>query len=441
MATEANGNGHNGHNDRNKSAEFTWADPHPIFCVVIVGGGDDGAPAQTFGMQKDFLVTKCRYFKDYFAVKDEERRVRKEKTSEDEAEPVENVVVLPNINPAAFALTQLFMYTGSLAASPKTLGFDILVKVWKLADDMGVEGLCEEALNALSACRAATNSIPPTNLLVQAWTESHEGSSLRALLLTWTAEYIRSSESRSEFTKSLPQEVLSELVVAMTNRDATPARLNESASPGPLVGASSAPPVGASSAPQKNVHHMDHGAEERPSKAIKHRSSEGAQGAQHRTKKGAGPARTSLPATPKVHKAKRSGGNNGDENQFSANDKLTFCADLLNRMLSGPGFWTRLVGPFKEAVRPVEDGVPDYLEKIHNPMDLGTIKKKMDRAEYQTAEEFEQDVKQIFENCYIYWGREHEMSAAAERFQKSFEEKFGEMFKWLAKNTDEPEAF
>lgn len=84
--------------------------------------------------------------------------------------------------------------------------------------------------------------------------------------------------------------------------------------------------------------------------------------------------------------------------------------------------------------------MPDYFEKVKKPMDLGTIKRKMDAGDYNTAEEFEADVKQIFENCYAYWGRTHEMSAAAERFQKSFEEKYAEMFKWISKNADSTDA-
>lgn len=104
------------------------------------------------------------------------------------------------------------------------------------------------------------------------------------------------------------------------------------------------------------------------------------------------------------------------------------------------GFWTRLVGPFKDPVKPAEDGVPDYFDKVKKPMDLSTIKQKMEHGEYNTAEEFEADVRQIFDNCYTYWGRSHDMSVAAERFQKSFEEKYAEMFKWLSKKSDGSEA-
>ncbi|KAI1426895.1 Bromodomain-containing protein [Xylaria sp. FL1777] len=384
--------------DEQPSASFSWLEPHPLFCIILVGEN-----VEAFGIQKDFLIAKSTYFQQYFAEKKEQK--------------VEDVVRFPDTDPVVFGLAQLFMFTGTINTAPQPLpGYDLLIAVWKLGDELGIDGLCEEALKAMSEYRAATNSIPATELLVKAWNETPEGSPIRALLLSWTAEYIRSSESRAEFTKSLPQEVLSELVVAMSHLNSTPVIQVK-------------PPSSPSSAQHKNVHYLDQEGEEREAKATKHRHSDGST---NRVKKAA--PRPSLPAAPKPYKSKRSGISVDDGRQFSLDHKMNFCADLLNRMLSGPGFWTRLVGPFKEPVRPVEDGVPNYFEKIKKPMDLGTIKKKMDRGEYTAAEEFESDVRQIFENCYTYWGRDHEMSAAAERFQKSFEEKFAEMFKWISKS-------
>ncbi|KAI1298953.1 Bromodomain-containing protein [Xylaria venustula] len=382
---------------------FSWLEPHPLFCIILVGEN-----TEAFGIQKDFLIAKSTYFQKYFADKKEQK--------------VEDVVRFPDTNPVVFGLAQLFMFTGTINPAPQPLpGYDLLIAVWKLGDELGIEGLCDEALKAMSDYRAATNSIPATELLVKAWSETPEGSSIRALLLSWTAEYIRSSESRTEFTKSLPQEVLSELVVAMSHLNSTPViQVKPPSSP---------------SAQHKNVHYLDQEGEEREAKTTKHRHSDGLT---NRAKKST--PRPSLPAPPKPYKTKRSVIGADDGRQFSPDHKLNFCADLLNRMLSGPGFWTRLVGPFKEPVRPVEDGVPNYFEKIKKPMDLGTIKKKMDGGEYSTAEEFEADVRQIFENCYTYWGRNHDMSAAAERFQKSFEEKFAEMFKWISKSAGSSEA-
>ena len=82
---------------------------------------------------------------------------------------------------------------------------------------------------------------------------------------------------------------------------------------------------------------------------------------------------------------------------------------------------------------PAADGVPDYLDKISKPMDLGTMKEKMDRREYENELEFLADMNQIFENCYTYWTKKDAMWAACERLQKTFEEKYNQMNKWIAK--------
>lgn len=107
--------------------------------------------------------------------------------------------------------------------------------------------------------------------------------------------------------------------------------------------------------------------------------------------------------------------------------RLSFRADNL------VGFWTRLVGPFKEPVDPIPDGVPDYHEKISKPMDLGSMKEKMDRKGYASEEEFLADMNQIFTNCYTYWTKKDPMWGACEKLQKTFEEKYSQMNKWIAK--------
>lgn len=84
-------------------------------------------------------------------------------------------------------------------------------------------------------------------------------------------------------------------------------------------------------------------------------------------------------------------------------------------------------------MEPAEDGVPDYFDKVKKPMDLNTVKAKMDRKEYTTEEAFLTDVRQIFENCFIYWKKNDPMWAAGEKLQKTFEEKYSHMNKWIAK--------
>ncbi|OTA69530.1 putative Bromodomain testis-specific protein [Hypoxylon sp. EC38] len=413
METDATGDGATIVADIEAPTTFSWLQPHVIFVVILVG--EEEVP---FGIQKDFLCAKSSFYRKHFSDKQEEE-VGQDK--------LEHVVKLPQASPEVFGLVQNFLYTGRLFADVETLpGYEVLIATWKLGNELGIDGLCDEALEAMAECRRVTQHIPATPLLVQAWKDAPEGSSIRKLLLNWAAEYIRSSESRQEFTKSLPQEVLSELVIAMSHLNSSPViQVNSISSP-------------TGHTQRKNVHYLEAEDSDGDShKAQKHRHSDVIPVRTVQTDRKPAPkksaSRASLPASMKPVKAKRSSLSHADDQQYSTDKKLNFCADLLSRMLSGPGFWTRLVGPFREPVRPIEDGVPDYLEKVKTPMDLSTIKAKMDRREYQDEQEFLTDVRQIFTNCYTYHKQGSAMWINCEKFQKTFEEKFGTMPKWISK--------
>ena len=62
--------------------------------------------------------------------------------------------------------------------------------------------------------------------------------------------------------------------------------------------------------------------------------------------------------------------------------------------------------------RPVDTKQPDsdmqkYTEVIKTPMDLGTVKSKLESSEYQSAAEFGKDIRLIFSNCYKYYPHDH----------------------------------
>lgn len=46
--------------------------------------------------------------------------------------------------------------------------------------------------------------------------------------------------------------------------------------------------------------------------------------------------------------------------------------------------------------------VPDYYEVVTKPMDLGTVRSKLERGMYHTSDAMLQDVEQIWENCRLY---------------------------------------
>lgn len=77
--------------------------------------------------------------------------------------------------------------------------------------------------------------------------------------------------------------------------------------------------------------------------------------------------------------------------------------------------------------------MPDYFDKVKKPMDLSTIKTKMDRHDYTTDTEFLADMRQIFDNCFTYWKKGDGMWLAGEKLQKTFEDKYSHMNKWITK--------
>jgi len=57
---------------------------------------------------------------------------------------------------------------------------------------------------------------------------------------------------------------------------------------------------------------------------------------------------------------------------------------------------------FSEPVDPVAHGIPTYYQIINEPMDLGTIQRKMDANEILTPEEFGRLVRLVFENAMTF---------------------------------------
>nr|XP_020735106.1 bromodomain-containing protein 3 [Odocoileus virginianus texanus] len=69
----------------------------------------------------------------------------------------------------------------------------------------------------------------------------------------------------------------------------------------------------------------------------------------------------------------------------------------------------------------------DYHDIIKHPMDLSTVKKKMDSREYPDAQGFVADIQLMFSNCYKYNPPDHEVVAMARKLQDVFEMRFAKM--------------
>ncbi|XP_076403038.1 bromodomain testis-specific protein isoform X13 [Peromyscus maniculatus bairdii] len=96
-------------------------------------------------------------------------------------------------------------------------------------------------------------------------------------------------------------------------------------------------------------------------------------------------------------------------------EQLKYCSEILKEMLAKkhlPYAW-----PFYNPVDADALGLHNYYDIVKNPMDLGTIKGKMDNQEYKDAYEFAADVRLMFMNCYKYNPPDHEVVAMARMLQ------------------------
>ncbi len=79
---------------------------------------------------------------------------------------------------------------------------------------------------------------------------------------------------------------------------------------------------------------------------------------------------------------------------------------LLNKLWKHKSAWI-----FHEPVDPERHQIPDYFNFVKNPMDLGTVKSKLNQNKYRYCKDFLHDINLIFNNCILYNGPEHHVSA------------------------------
>ncbi|CAI5639031.1 unnamed protein product [Oreochromis niloticus] len=103
-------------------------------------------------------------------------------------------------------------------------------------------------------------------------------------------------------------------------------------------------------------------------------------------------------------------------------EQLRCCNDILKELLSKRH--SAYAWPFYVPVDAAALGLHDYHDIIKHPMDLSTIKKKMDQREYGNAKEFAADVRLMFSNCYKYNPPSNEVVHMARKLQEVFEARY-----------------
>ncbi|MGH0151411.1 UNVERIFIED_CONTAM: hypothetical protein FKN15_020221 [Acipenser sinensis] len=106
-------------------------------------------------------------------------------------------------------------------------------------------------------------------------------------------------------------------------------------------------------------------------------------------------------------------------------EQLKYCSAILKEMCAKKH--AAYAWPFYKPVDVEALGLHDYYDIIKHPMDLGTMKKKMEDREYKDAQEFAADFRLMLMNCYKYNPPYHEVSAMARKLQDVFEMRLAKM--------------
>ncbi|XP_019444604.1 PREDICTED: transcription factor GTE8-like isoform X3 [Lupinus angustifolius] len=109
------------------------------------------------------------------------------------------------------------------------------------------------------------------------------------------------------------------------------------------------------------------------------------------------------------------------------------CATVLKILMSQTYSWV-----FNKPVDPIALKIPDYFRIISQPMDLGTIKTKLEKNVYFGIEEFAADVRLTFSNAMTYNPHSNDVHLMAKDLNKLFERKWKDLEKkWKCEDEHE----
>mmetsp|Transcript_5334 Transcript_5334/g.7913 ORF Transcript_5334/g.7913 Transcript_5334/m.7913 type:complete len:223 (+) Transcript_5334:144-812(+) len=87
--------------------------------------------------------------------------------------------------------------------------------------------------------------------------------------------------------------------------------------------------------------------------------------------------------------------------------------------------------PFRDAVDWESLGLYDYPQIVKRPMDLGQIKRKIEKEEYASVNDAANDVRLVWQNCKTYNADGSDFYNLADTLSTKFEDKFAKLLKEL----------
>ncbi|KAJ4981695.1 hypothetical protein NE237_032532 [Protea cynaroides] len=107
------------------------------------------------------------------------------------------------------------------------------------------------------------------------------------------------------------------------------------------------------------------------------------------------------------------------------------CSTILKNLMNHPAGWV-----FNHPVDPVALNIPDYFSIISKPMDLGTIKSKLQKKLYLSTQEFAADVRLTFSNAMLYNPPSNNVHVMAKELYSAFNSRWKSLeAKWGGEST------
>ncbi|GAA98946.1 hypothetical protein E5Q_05634 [Mixia osmundae IAM 14324] len=132
-----------------------------------------------------------------------------------------------------------------------------------------------------------------------------------------------------------------------------------------------------------------------------------------------------------------SGKRKGKKRKFGSSSKsiqegLKFCKDIIRDVQKHR--YSEFTYPFLAPVDWQALNIPDYPNVVQHPMDLGTMKRRLDAGYYNHASEFEADFRLVIENCYKFNPVETPVHQMGRKLEAFFENR------WRDKPASRPET-
>ncbi|GAA5810926.1 hypothetical protein MFLAVUS_004354 [Mucor flavus] len=104
--------------------------------------------------------------------------------------------------------------------------------------------------------------------------------------------------------------------------------------------------------------------------------------------------------------------------------QMKFCQQTLRELKKSK--YRDINYPFLQPVDVVALNIPDYVDIVKHPMDLATIERKLAEGDYEEPEQFEQDIRLMFNNCYLYNPPTLPVHKMGRELEKVFDEKWAQ---------------